>query len=157
MNKKADIEISLKTLIGFVLVGIILIAFIGFFMKMWGIFLNKPDQATINSFENLVYEINTLKEGEEKIIPFYIQKDLYLRVTCRKHMDDTEFGDDICICKSANDCYKRLERKFLEKEVIVKLIIGYESGKEVRNLKLVKSVSGKEVCIYGDTSQRGCS
>ncbi|MFH2028842.1 MAG: hypothetical protein ABIJ08_06900 [Nanoarchaeota archaeon] len=161
MNRKADIEISLKTIIGFIIVSILFLAFIGFFVKMWGMFVDKPNQATTNSFKNLVYEINNLETGNNRLVPFFIQEGLYLRVTCQNTLNDPELGDDICICKSPNDCAKRQAREFTEKKVIVKFqsgidFIGYDSNQKVKNIKLIRSGTGKTVCIYEDVNLAGC-
>jgi len=143
MNKKADVEISLKTLIGFVLVAIIFFAFVGFFVKMWGIFLNKPNQATINSFKNLVYEINELEDGDEKLVPFFIQEGLFLKSLCDRP-DEKRVENDICICKRLEDCRKREIREPIKgvKKVSLENInryIGYTENKEIINLKITRT------------------
>jgi len=162
-NSKKGIELSINQIIGFVLVAVVLVGFIGFSMKLWGIFLNKPNQATLNSFENLMHELNTLEEGEgkSKIIPFYIQKKLYLRTTCETYSGEylgLEVLNDICICKGDHPCEKRLERDIITyiKEASESIIIlndpmqgqiGYEKDKEVRNLKLTRDDEGVKINI----------
>jgi len=161
MNKKADVEISLKTLIGFVLVSIIFFAFIGFFVKMWGIFLNKPEQATLNSFKNLMYEINELEENEEKTVPFYIQKKLYLRSACQLQEIQKEYVlNDLCIC--TKDCKKRHIREALKEKVRIGIKredgtnlnegLTYDEDKKVRNLYIYRSDKG--ICIYDESKKR---
>ena len=161
MNKKGDIEISLKTLIGFVLVAIILFAFVGLFMKMWGMFVNQPNEATLNSFDNLVYEINNLKDGEEKEVPYYIQEGLYLRTSCEIHIYENKQGqvlNDICICKGDHPCEKRLKRQIIsyltDETQIISILndpeygqIGFEKEKEVRNLKIIRDINGVKITL----------
>ncbi len=142
MNNKAEIEISLKTIIGFVLVGILFFAFIGFFVKLWGIFLNNPTQATTNSFDNLVYELNTLEDGEEKTVPFYVQPKLYLKVMCDKKLE-RKVENDICICRQKEDCEDRLVREPIKNSKLVSLIadnqyIEYDEDIKVMNLRVYK-------------------
>lgn len=110
MNKRADIEISVKTLIGFILVALIFFSFVGLFVKLWGIFLSNPNEPTINSFENLVYEIRTLEEGDQKIVPFYIQKGLKL-TTDDCQQGNIQVKEDICICLIDGGCKKRVIAK----------------------------------------------
>ncbi|MFH1641289.1 MAG: hypothetical protein ABIC04_00140 [Nanoarchaeota archaeon] len=154
MHKKANIEISTKTLIGFILVIFILLAFVGFFMKVWGIFADKPNQATLNSFKNLVIELNDIKEGETRIVPFYVEKDLYLKTKCERELNEyrlsgAEILNDICIC--TNECSKkRLARElvtWIKKDDTMKVMmaepyITYDKDNEVRNLKIVRSSTG---------------
>lgn len=135
-HKKGAIEISLKTLIGFILVILIFFVTAEIFFRLWAIFLNEPNQATINSFKNLIYEINTLKEGEEKVVPFYIQKGLYLKTECHTSIHEPYVPNDLCIC--TKNCKKRLvrERIALNKDIIIKGgEISYEK-KEVKNLRI---------------------
>ncbi len=148
MFKKADVEISLKTLIGFILVSIIFFAFIGFFVKMWGIFLDKPNQATTNSFQNLVYEINDLKEGQEKIVPFYVQDGLFLKTLC-DNPNEKRVENDICLCKRIEDCRTREMREPIKDVKKVTLentdrYIGYTD--QVINLKITQT--NNEIKIY---------
>ena len=162
MNKKGDLEISLKQIIGFILVAIIMTAFVGFAVKVWGIFTNKPAQATMNSFSNLLYEIDNLPPGESLEVPYYIQDDYYLRTECRLDKDDTEFADDICICKGhdGNDCYgkSRVEREFTEDQRKVKIMGTEAIGNQpkVINVKLIRSTSGDTVCVYDDITKNIC-
>ena len=114
MNKKGQTEEPMKNLMGYVLVFIVLVAFIGFFFKLWGIFLNKPNQATLNSFDNLMHEINTLEADEEKIVPYFIQDGLYLYTDCEVSFNENGIKgstvlNDVCICQKT--CFdKRLQR-----------------------------------------------
>ena len=147
MNKKGDIEISIKTLIGFVLVAIVLVAFVGFFIKLWGIFTSQPNEATLNSFKNLVYEINTLEEGKDKVVPFFIQDGLFLYTSC-----EAKYGksilNDICICTA--NCEKKFSQEIItwikdqsQQVTISGNSITYLDDKhKVRNLKLVRNNAG---------------
>lgn len=164
MNKKADIEISLKTLIGFILVAIIFFAFVGFFVKLWGVFLNKPNQATLNSFSNLMAEIESMKEYDEKTVPFFIQDGLYLYTNCEHTYN--EYGlkgetveNDICIC--GKTCYdKRHKREvitWLTKGQKVDLTgdnyITYNKDQKVRNIKIKRTPQGASLL---DCAKGGC-
>ena len=141
MNKKAQEDLSIKQVIGFVLVALVLFAFVGFTMKLWNVFSNKPNEATINSFENLVHELNTLEEGKEKIVPYFIQDGYYLRTSCDK-IDEKVVRNDVCICRDAKHC-NRLEKRvpiiIVKDIVLLRDSIGYDKEKEVINLKIVRT------------------
>ena len=153
MNKKADIEISLKTLIGFILVSIIFLAFIGFFMKLWGIFTDKPDEATINSFKNLVYEIKNIEDKEEKIVPYYVQKKF--KLTTQNCQRTEQVKEDICVC-NIGDCRKKVVVKDYAEPKTELRVIGNDGTSAIRkDLKegvqnLVVSRNGKVITIKNE-------
>jgi len=156
-KSKRSIEMSLKTIVGLVLLTIIFFAFIGFFMKLWGIFLVKPDEASLNSFENLMHEINTITQGQEKVVPYYIKNKLYLRSECAKGLSEDEYLDDLCICTA--NCDKRLIRKFVDKKVAVETkdlnggtLSNGLTGDDVNNLYLFRSDEG--ICIYDSNARK---
>ena len=160
-NKKA-VGMTIRAVIGLVLVAIVLFAFVGFTMKLWNAFGNKPEEATINSFDNLVYELNTLEEGKEKIVPYYIQEGLYLYTQCEVSLDEhglkgKEIFNDICICNA--NCKKRHGHEAItwvkkdgSQTVTIsgpKNYIDYNSGKEVMNLKITRDSKGVIISIAG--------
>jgi hypothetical protein len=157
MNKKA-VELSITQLIGFVIVAVIFLGTIGLVMKIVGIMAEKPDEATINSFKNLMHEINTIEEGQIKVVPYYIAEGLYLRTECETNLILDRIGDDICICKDS--CMKkRVTRLFHKNKIIIHLNspghITYDKTKEVNNVALIRT--GEGICINEDETITTCT
>jgi len=152
MNKKA-VELSITQLIGFVIVAVIFLGTIGLVMKIVGIMAEKPDEATLNSFENLMHEINTIEDGQTKIVPYYIGEGLYLKSECEPSLNKDELGDDICICKK--DCKKRIVREFQDSKLYVEIKGGsivYEN--QVINLAIIRD--SNKICLTKDLSETVC-
>jgi len=156
MNKKA-IELSITQLIGFVIAVVIFLGTIGLVMKIVGIMSEKPDEASTNSFKNLMHEINTIEDGQKKVVPYYIQENLYLNYNCEITPNQQPILDDLCLCKTS--CYKkRLQREFHKDKYKLKITSGkyitYDQGKDVKNLAIIRK--SNDICITEDTTATQC-
>ncbi|MBU0614662.1 MAG: hypothetical protein KJ601_01065 [Nanoarchaeota archaeon] len=148
MNKRA-VELSITQLIGFVIVAVIFLGTIGLVMKIVGIMAEKPDEATLNSFENLVHELETIEDGQTKEVPYYIGESFYL---FDEKCSAMPVEEDICICSSDN-CKKVLQKHYFEKGRFIDVpaeIRGEISGKE-RGVKNVIIRKVGEVVTVTDT------
>lgn len=74
-NKKADIDLSLKTIISLVIAAIFLFALFWLIYLIYSSFIPKPDIATQNTFDQILVPAVEKATGEEKFIPYYIQPD----------------------------------------------------------------------------------
>jgi hypothetical protein len=73
-NKRAGLHISLSTLIDIVLVTLALLVLFGIYKAVMSIFADNPDKelASRNNFQRLATELNEMKPGENREIPFYL-------------------------------------------------------------------------------------
>ncbi|MDO8740224.1 MAG: hypothetical protein Q7J54_01475 [Candidatus Woesearchaeota archaeon] len=78
MNKKATIDLPLKTIISLVIAAIFLILL---FWLMWLLFsasIPKPDLATLNTFYQILVPAVEKATADEKLVPYYIQPEYEL-------------------------------------------------------------------------------
>ncbi len=132
--KKANTNYMIMFVVGLILLIIIAIPMYGFIARLFNIFSDNPDQATIGSFDNLIEEIeNIIKEDtNQKTIPYYIKPGIQLN-KCSEEV--------LCLCEDEN-----CETTIKESEVfqgfvfIIKDQIIFEKD-EVKNIKLEKNAN----------------
>lgn len=104
---------SMEAVMALILVSIILLLVIipAFtdFGDLFLVFLNseKEDYAAIKSFDNLFLEIKSLKEGESKIIPYFIEGEYYL---VSYDLTAKCGSPSVCLCED-NFCTKLIKNK----------------------------------------------
>jgi hypothetical protein len=134
-NKRADLHISLSTLIDIVLVTIALLVLFGIYKAVISIFMDNPDKelASRNNFQRLATELNEMQVGQTREIPLYLlanrfiiafQKDQTRHVVqCGLSIDNDApyinkpplcIGNCICLCKKSDWCKTTVECKTIE-------------------------------------------
>jgi hypothetical protein len=135
-SKRADLHISLSTLIDIVLVTIALLVLFGIYKAVTGIFTENPDKETAsrNNYHNLITAFNEMKDGEKREMPLYISDKWFIVAfnkdatilpaqcgtskTVQKPVNC--IGNCLCLCTISEACLSKTECRTIEGEYTFK-------------------------------------
>lgn len=121
------VSLSLKAIIGLVLVGLIIISTLGFWVALWNLFFGSPyDEYSEANYNRLISEIHELLDNENRSTetePYYIKNGLsligffndknYIKQTCglfnRDRDKPVQCGGYACLCIcDEGGCHKKV-------------------------------------------------
>lgn len=130
---RGDVGHGILFWIGLVLGSLALLAFVSFGLKLFGIMADKPDAGTLNSFTFLSQQLETLREGETRQVPYGIAKKFFLVSgipNCPQNV--------LCLCLDAG-CEKISTQKEISGRVFSAVSISGKDWTGVQNLEITRN------------------
>ncbi|MBI2128627.1 hypothetical protein HYU07_00160 [Candidatus Woesearchaeota archaeon] len=138
-NKKAGIDLSLKTIISLVLAAIFLALLFWLIVTIYSAFIPKLDLATLNTFEQILAPAVEKATPDKRYVPYYIEAkfELVSRVAAPSCCDKC-----LCILKEGDDPGLFYTKKRFKFNIVVE---GYDMNMQpVQNVSVISGYLRKD-------------